>query len=33
LTRELASEEEERNATMLEEAIDQFVRSRLTSLR
>ncbi len=33
LSRERASEEEERNATMLEEAIDQFVRNRLTSLR
>jgi hypothetical protein len=33
LTRELGADEQERNASMLEEAIDQFVRRRLTSLR
>ena len=33
LGREVASEEQDRNAVALEEAIDQFVRSRLTSLR
>ena len=33
LGREVAEHEQERSATVLEEAIDQFVRRRLTSLR
>jgi hypothetical protein len=33
LSHEVAADEQEANALMLEEAIDQFVRRRLTSLR
>jgi hypothetical protein len=33
LGREIAGDEHERNASMLDEAIDQFVRRRFTSLR
>lgn len=33
LTREVAQAEQERSAVVLEEAIDQFVRRRLTSLK